>query len=104
MYDLFFMQPTDKEISETSALILEKLKGMPRSKNESARPGYKIAYTILKNGIRERSRIPMARLSAGTRAMALLAIDYLNGACDQDFLLNWQAATDNPRTPRLCLK
>ncbi|GAA4440054.1 hypothetical protein GCM10023091_23130 [Ravibacter arvi] len=86
---LFFV-PSRNEIHKTIKLLREKLasSSLREAYNEPTRIGYEAALHILKNRIKDYSKVPILELSyTKSRAIALLAVDYLNGACDGEILL-----------------
>lgn len=83
--------PTEEEIDETLQKIndiLEKPE-IDTIKNKSVREGYDLAAHILAEDLREVKEVDFSPAkSVQARVIAFLAIDYLNGECEQKVLLN----------------
>lgn len=82
---------TDKEIIETIAKLESKLANprMAIPENASVMEGYQKAVEILKNKTVNISNAKLEALgSVQSRAIAALAIDFINGECPQYVLLD----------------
>lgn len=82
---------TDKEIIETIAKLESKLANprMAIPENVSVMEGYQKAIEILKNKTGNISNAKLEALSSlQSRAIAALAIDFINGECPQYVLLD----------------
>ncbi|MDB5241432.1 MAG: hypothetical protein JWP57_2057 [Spirosoma sp.] len=87
-------EPTEIEIQETIAMLQARLAepGMSKAVNTRVRHGYNKAVDILAQNQRDyRNGGPSGIEKLQTtqaRAIAMLAVDYLNGECEQKVLVN----------------
>lgn len=82
---------TDKEIIETIAKLEKKLADLRMAipENASVKEGYQKSIEILKDKTDNISKAQLEVLnSVQSRAIAALAIDFLNGECPQYVLLD----------------
>lgn len=80
--------PTESEIETTLNLIQDILEGkkIDRYENRAAKEGYKEAENILVDDRRTYAGIEELKTVQG-RAIACLAVDYLNGECSRKTLV-----------------
>lgn len=85
------MIPSFIEIQRTLTLILRKLDtpAIQLDRNFSQKEGFTEAYRILDENCNSYDRIKVLE-TRHARAIAILAVDYLNGKCAQDKLLSLQ--------------
>jgi hypothetical protein len=85
----FFTLPAEKEILETKGLVEQKLAVIRSSRtlNSMAERGYEASIDVLTKDIRDRDSLLLTVPDLGGSVLPLLAIDYLNGACDREVLL-----------------
>lgn len=82
--------PTENEIELTLQAVQDRLEepGMKLEANESVRLGYEAAVDILADDIRDYKKIPGEDLKTDqSRAVAVLAVDFLNGEVSAEVLL-----------------
>ena len=81
---------TEGEIQETIGKVNERLQEKPINKfvNAPVKEGYKEALHILNNKIEIIDDIPQHCKTIQGRSIAWLAVDYLQGECDQKTLVN----------------
>ncbi|PMD90512.1 MULTISPECIES: hypothetical protein [Siphonobacter] len=80
------MKPNNQQIKKTISLLREKLKDIRTAEQDSE--GFQEALSILIDGRTTYRSIPLLQTRQG-RAIALLAIDYMNGACESRTLLRF---------------
>lgn len=85
-----FVTPAQAEIIETISIILKKLEMpvMRTIQNEVVQEGYKEAILLLKENRNSYDSISNSTKSHVSRAIAVLAINYLNGECSRETLLS----------------
>jgi len=85
-----FVTPAQAEIIETISIILKKLEMpvMRTIQNEVVQEGYKEAILLLKENRNSYDSISNSMKSHVSRAIAVLAINYLNGECSRETLLS----------------
>lgn len=81
---------SEEEIEQTITLIEGRLQEpeMAQVRNESVRRGYEKAVQLLKRRESEYNIGKMPATTLQARAIAVLAVDYLLGECDQHVLCN----------------
>lgn len=80
-----------KEIKECIKLIKDRLKepGMNEPQNSSVKAGYQKSVEILKKRSTDFKKMGVQYLpTSQAKAIAFLAIDYVNGDIDKEMLLN----------------
>jgi len=82
--------PTITEINETVSKIKRRIKPdrIRNGKNDNVLEGYEAAIKILENGLFDPYDDIKKLKSDQARAIALLAVDYLNGELDAKILVN----------------
>ena len=80
--------PTEDEIEETLQKLQDRLeeKAMALSTNAAVKEGYEESVDILADDRRTYAGIDKLKTTQG-RAIAVLAVDYLNGECTAEVLL-----------------
>ena len=81
------MKPTEEEIDETFDLIQDRLEEelMKLSINQQPRLGYEVSLDILEG---KKTIVDIANVKGvQASAIAMLAVDYLNGECSREVLL-----------------
>lgn len=87
--DFDHQTPTLDEIEETIAIIDRKL-SLPQinvTKNDAVREGYLEAFEILTNRKNSYDQISRELKTIQGKAIAVLAVDYLNGKCERKVLV-----------------
>ena len=81
--------PTEDQIEETITLIYDKLDKpeMKLLKNAAFKEGYEEAIDILVDDKRNYTDISPTLRTVQGRAIAVLAVDYLNGECTREILI-----------------
>ncbi|ARK08853.1 hypothetical protein A6C57_00210 [Fibrella sp. ES10-3-2-2] len=82
-------RPTEAQISQTIAYIKRRFNhpNMALPINRSVREGYTEAIRILAENVTSYSQIEELD-TVQARAIAVLAVDYLNGECSQHAIIN----------------
>jgi hypothetical protein len=86
-----YITPTRDEIQETIDLISKKMESqkIKFSENETIREGYEEALRLLTENSNSYDHITSSLQSDISRAIAVLAVDYLNGECSRKMLLEF---------------
>jgi hypothetical protein len=86
-----YITPTQHDIEETIALINNKLEFLKTdfSENKNAHVGYAEALRILTESVNSYDHITPSLKTDISRAIAVLAVDYLNGECSREMLLGF---------------
>lgn len=81
--------PTEEQIEETISKIYDRLENPAVNKalNAAVKEGYEEAIDILVDDKRTYFQINSGMKTQQGRAIAVLAVDYLNGECSQEVLL-----------------
>lgn len=81
--------PTEDEIEETVSKIYDRLENPAVNKaiNAGVKEGYEEAIDILVDDKKDYKLISSSLKTVQGRAIAVLAVDYLNGECTQEVLL-----------------
>ena len=87
--DFEHVTPSNEEIRETISFISKKLDvpEMGLLENEPFKEGYSAAIKVLTNDIRTYEMLSQNLTTLGGKAIAILAVNYLNGECSQKTLL-----------------
>lgn len=82
-----FPIPTDAEVDSAIEQIESRLqiKAIKRIANAPVKEGYTMALTILRNRQKDYAGTDALKTTQG-RAIAMIAVDYLNGRCSQEIL------------------
>ncbi|MDQ1086672.1 MULTISPECIES: hypothetical protein [unclassified Siphonobacter] len=85
------MKPSPLEIQRTITLIARKLAtpAIQLERNYSQKEGFEEAYRILEENCTSYNLIKVLE-TRHARAIAILAVDYMNGSCEQSKLVNLQ--------------
>ncbi len=83
------MKPSLAEVQRTLTLILRKLASpdLALDRNYSQKEGFEEAFRILEENCTSYHAIKELE-TRHARAIAILAVDYMNGSCDQSKLIN----------------
>ena len=86
-----YITPTQNEIQETIDLINKKMESlkMKSTGNENVMEGYAEALRLLNENSSSYDHISASLQSDSSRAIAVLAVDYLNGECSRKMLLEF---------------
>jgi prefoldin subunit 5 len=86
-----YIAPTHDEIQETIVLVSSKMESlkMTVSETENVIEGYAEAVRLLTENSNSYDHIISSLQSDISRAIAVLAIDYLNGECSRKMLLEF---------------
>ena len=86
--DYKHVAPSDEEIQHTISFIRKKL-DEPGIDSAEIKSGYEAAVNILENQTRDPDQLPSHLVADKSKAIAILAINYLNGECSREVLLGF---------------
>ena len=80
--------PSDEEVQEIISVVRFKLDKL-KPDNQEIKSGYEAAVDILKKQIKNPEHIPPHLTANKSKAIAILAVNYLNGECSREVLLGF---------------
>ena len=86
-----YITPTQNEIQETIDLINKKMESLKIKSlgNENVMAGYAEALRLLNENSSSYDHISASLQSDSSRAIAVLAVDYLNGECSRKVIMEF---------------
>jgi ribosome maturation factor RimP len=86
-----YITPTSQEVEETITLINKKLESLKTnlSENKNVNEGYTEALRLLTENNNSYDDITSSLTTDVSRAIAVLAVDYINGECSREVFLDF---------------
>jgi hypothetical protein len=86
-----YITPTGEDVKETIALLHIKLESreMQFPAHDALRQGYQAAIALLEKNKNSYEDIPPSLETDTSRAIAVLTVDYLNGECSRETLMEF---------------